>query len=96
MEMNGATGVLKLEVHNQLAKIHFTPTKLTKNKIKVNIALLGFDLHTRIKTNENRGKKLPHDFVVLGMSQSELQMDTNRYRGQLDIPQRTDVPLLSG
>ena len=83
------TGVLKLEVHNQLAKIQFTPEQQVKSKIKVNIALLGFDLHTSVKAGENKGKKLPHDFVVLAMNQSELQMHAKHYRGQLDIPQST-------
>jgi len=65
-------GILKLEVENQHARLHFTPTNFNKNKLKVNLALLGFNLETEVKAGENRGKKLPHNFVVLAMNKTEL------------------------
>jgi hypothetical protein len=40
--------------------------------LKVNLALLGFNLETEVKAGENRGKKLPHNFVVLAMNKTEL------------------------
>ena len=54
--------------------------------MKVNLALLGFDLETEVKAGENRGKKLPHNFVVLAVNQTNLKTKDNQYITQLDIP----------
>lgn len=35
--------------------------------LTLNVALLGFGLQTDVRAGENRGKRLTHDFVVLGM-----------------------------
>ncbi|MFT7459919.1 MAG: hypothetical protein ACI909_002602 [Planctomycetota bacterium] len=82
-------GVLKLKLDGQQANLEFTPTEFTRKKLKANLALLGFNLETDVRAGENRGKKLPHDFVVLGMNQADLKTDKNQYLSQLDIPTST-------
>ncbi len=79
-------GVLKLQLEKQHANINFVPTKLTHDKLQVNLALLGFNLETEIKAGENKGKKLPHDFVVLAINRAQLMADNNQYKTRLDVP----------
>lgn len=82
-------GVLKLEINDQQVSIEFMPTKFSHKKLEVNLALLGFDLETEVKAGENRGKKLPHNFVVLAVNQANLKANENQYMTQLDIPVST-------
>jgi len=79
-------GVLKLDISEQQAEILFTPTRFAHEKLEVNLVLLGFDLETEVKAGENRGKKLPHNFVVLGINQAEMKTDNNQHRTQLALP----------
>ncbi len=52
----------------------------------VNVAILGFDLQTQVPRGENRGKRLSHDFVVLGLEQQALSPEASGYSGQLRLP----------
>jgi len=45
-------------------------TKLPRNQsLVLNIAILGFDLTSKVKKGENKGRTLKHEFVVLGYVQ---------------------------
>ncbi len=79
-------GVLKLDITDDQAEILFTPTKFSHEKLEVNLALLGFNLETEVKAGENRGKKLPHNFVVLRINKSEMKTDDKQHRAQLALP----------
>jgi hypothetical protein len=79
-------GVLKLEITDDQASIVFTPTNAGATKIKVNLALLGFELETSVKAGENRGKILPHNFVVLGMNQATLERKDKQFVTRLAVP----------
>ncbi len=81
-----APGVLRLEVDGGKAKINFAPTQDQGKKLQVNVALLGFDLETRVRAGENRGKKLPHDFVVLGMMQKNVSRSEGGYSTTVTLP----------
>ena len=86
-------GVLKLELDSKQARVAFTPTKFSQAKLKINLALLGFDLETEVKAGENRGKKLPHNFVVLGISHANMKPENNQYQSQIAVP---DSPVKTG
>ncbi len=47
------------------------------------LALLGSNIQTSVKSGENRGKKLEHDFVVLDLQRVPLRKDGETYRAQL-------------
>lgn len=79
-------GVLKLEINDDQATVIFTPTKVTSTKIKVSLAILGFDLQTSVKAGENRGKKLAHNFVVLGMNHATLERKDEQFITRLAVP----------
>ena len=84
-------GVMKLDVDGDVATVNFTPTTAAKGKLQVNIALLGFDLETAVKAGENKGRKLPHDFVVLGMTQTLIRPTGESYTTQLSLPKTTEA-----
>lgn len=86
-------GVLKISVDKQTAKMEFKPNIAFDNKLTIYLALLGFDLKTDVKAGENRGKQLPHDFVVLGVNSAEVKKQKGLYKMSLDIPvQKVDAP----
>ncbi len=79
-------GVLKIQMNEEYASVQFIPTHFTREKLKVNLALLGFGLETDIKAGENSGKKLPHNFVVLALDHTDLESGNEFYRARLPIP----------
>ncbi|MBT7950857.1 MAG: DUF1223 domain-containing protein [Gammaproteobacteria bacterium] len=79
-------GVLKLDLDGSQAKITFSPSKTMRHKLNVNLALLGFDLETTVRAGENKGKKLPHNFVVLAINNADLKWKDNQYITHLNIP----------
>lgn len=50
------------------------------------IAILGFDLSTRVKAGENSGKELKHDFAVLGLHSVPMSKKDNRYSITTKLP----------
>lgn len=85
-------GVMRLQVENESARVQFTPTTNTgaggetHKDLQLTIALLGFGLATEVRAGENKGKTLPHDFVVLGMRQSVIKPVNGRYEALLEMP----------
>ena len=43
----------------------YAPLNSQGDEWEINVAILGFDLHSRVKAGENFGRKLDQDFVVL-------------------------------
>ncbi|MEM6935772.1 MAG: DUF1223 domain-containing protein [Pseudomonadota bacterium] len=50
------------------------------------VAILGFGLQTQVPRGENRGRRLSHDFVVLGLETTRLTVSDGDYQGTLDLP----------
>ena len=61
-----AAGVLELAVSGDAFTARFTPAGDKGAPLQLHIALLGFGLETPVRSGENRGELLRHDFVVLG------------------------------
>ena len=59
-------GKLTLSVTGQQAKLAFTPTQPRNGELEMHVAILGFDLKSDVRSGENGGRTLEHDFVVLG------------------------------
>ena len=79
-------GVLKLELTDNQATVSFNPSEITRDKLNVSLALLGFDLETKVNAGENKGKKLPHNFVVLAINSANIEWKDNQYIAHLNIP----------
>ena len=59
-------GVLSASLQgDQLSVVYSDKTK----KLRLYVAVLGFDIETAIERGENKGRRLRHEFVVLGLQQ---------------------------
>lgn len=67
-EVSGSPGVLKTSIDDQKVKLEFPHAT---NKLTYNLAVVGVGLKTAVKSGENAGDDLPHDFVVLDHQTSE-------------------------
>ena len=81
------SGVLELSVIDELATVKFSPVHLASDNLRVNVAILGFDLKTEVKAGENRGRELPHDFIVLGVASNNMTVNENIYQSKIKLPQ---------
>ena len=59
------SGLLSVDVTNGQISASYRSEKNTQEALELHVALLGFDLTTKIAGGENRGKSLTHQFVVL-------------------------------
>ena len=65
-------GRLNIYVQNQQLTGEFEPTIPGSRKLRVNVALLGMGLQSKINSGERGGTSTTHDFVVLGYTQQPL------------------------
>ncbi|MEP6586259.1 MAG: DUF1223 domain-containing protein [Candidatus Udaeobacter sp.] len=70
---SGTPGVLKLfSTDGETARVSFQPVNGKMRPLDLHVALLGFDLTSNVKAGENSGRKLQHDFVVLGLTTEKM------------------------
>lgn len=87
-------GILKLDIENGLTSARFKPTENVGAAYQLNLALLGFDLSTHAKAGENSGRRLNHEFVVLGSKTTPLVVNNGEYLARLEIPEpHTNAPV---
>ena len=79
-------GRLQLVLNQGILDGNFRPLHAIGQKLDLHIALLGFDLVTKVKAGENRNRSLQHDFVVLGYKVKPLKPNKNRYQIKTEIP----------
>jgi hypothetical protein len=65
-------GILKLSVAGDKVLAEFNPSNTEHKGTDVHVAMLGFDLSTKVTAGENGGRNLPHDFVVLALANGKL------------------------
>ena len=76
------SGVLTVELQAATFTAHFDPLATIGNEASIlNLALLGVGMETRVRSGENRGKLLNHDFVVLDLR--SFNSATLRWQGEL-------------
>lgn len=86
-------GILKLDIENRLASARFRPIDKANSVYELNLALLGFDLITDAKSGENSGRRLDHEFVVLGSKTTPFVVDNGKYFARLELPEtQTNAP----
>jgi len=64
---NEKPGVLKLALVNQKIVAQFVPVGGGMKDVDLHVAMLGFDLNTKVTAGENNGRSLHQDFVVLSL-----------------------------
>jgi hypothetical protein len=61
-------GVLKIAVNGDRVSALFNASQGSADHYDIHVARLGFSLRTDVTAGENNGRKLVHDFVVLGLT----------------------------
>lgn len=86
------TGVLELSLANTQLQARFHPRNPHIKKLDFHLAVLGFNIRSRISSGENTGKLLQHDFVVLQHQQHTVHIDPSSFHWNTQL----DKPLHSG
>ena len=66
-------GVLKIVIKGERLAASFKPTTSSGQRHEIHVARLGFSLATDVTAGENSGRKLLHDFVVLGLNSAAMR-----------------------
>ena len=83
-------GVLRLSLDDDgKLSATFTPETTQPRNLALNVALLGNDLESDVKSGENGGRKLRHDFVVLDLIKTEMTRESSRWTGSVTLPMRS-------
>ncbi len=61
-------GVLKITINGERVMAAFKPATKAGRRYEIHLARLGFALGANVTAGENSGRKLVHDFVVLGLT----------------------------
>src|SRR5438552_1711274 len=61
-------GVLKITINGERITAAFKPASNAGRHYEIHVARLGFTLRADVTAGENNGRKLVHDFVVLGLT----------------------------
>lgn len=83
---NKKVGKLIVNLENNLVDVSFNAGNNVPNNGRVHIAILAFDQKTSVSRGENKGKQLPHDFVVIGYKTQKMQQDKNALIAELTLP----------
>jgi hypothetical protein len=74
-----APGVLKIVVNADRVTATFKPSK-GEGRYDIHVARLGFSLMTNVTAGENNGRKLMHDFVILGLTNETMKSGARELR----------------
>ena len=80
-------GKLGLSVDGDQARITFTPSVTVSGALEVHAAVLGFDLKTEVRSGENGGRTLDHDFVVLGYRNLAMTRRESTHTATFSLPE---------
>jgi hypothetical protein len=61
-------GVLRITINGESVTAAFKPATSARRPYEIHVARLGFALGADVTAGENNGRKLVHDFVVLGLT----------------------------
>lgn len=82
-------GVLGIEVAGDEVVVEYQSEGKPNAALTVHVALLGMDLESQVSAGENKGRRLQHDFVVLGIESRPLPSHGNQYAATLPLPGST-------
>jgi hypothetical protein len=73
-------GVLKIAINGERLTAAFKPSNGAGGRYENHVARLGFSLGTDVTAGENSGRKLMHDFVVLGLTNEGMKSGAKELR----------------
>jgi hypothetical protein len=82
-------GVLKISVNGDRVSAAFKPSIGAGGRYDIHVARLGFSVKVDVTAGENTGRKLMHDFVVLGLTNETVKSGAKEL--QLPAPSTTSV-----
>jgi len=85
-------GKLTLSIDEEQAKMTFVPSIPVGRDLELHVALLGFGLETQVNAGENSGRKLEHDFVVLGYESLPTKRTSDVYSASFPLPDAKVAP----
>lgn len=83
---NNTPGQLQLELNDLNAAVTFKANNTGKDDYIAHVALIGFDVETRVKAGENNGRLLTHDFIVLSHAKANMKNVSDKHIVKLDLP----------
>ncbi len=82
-------GVLKIVVNGDRVTASFKASNDAGGRYDIHVARLGFSLMADVTAGENKGRKLMHDFVVLGLTNETMKSGAKELR--LSAPSTTSA-----
>jgi len=79
-------GNLDITITGQEVTARFDALGKYSRELTLHVAILGMNLETDVRAGENRGKKLHHDFVALGIVSTRLEKVSGKYLATLQLP----------
>ena len=73
-------GVLKIAINGERVTAEFNPAAGAPHPYEIHLARLGFALSRDVTAGENSGRKLMHDFVVLGLTNETMNSGKKELR----------------
>ena len=73
-------GVLKITINGERVLAAFKPSSNAGHRYEIHVARLGFGLGGAVTAGENSGRKLVHDFVVLGLTNEGMKSGQKELR----------------
>ena len=73
-------GVLALKIDGDRVTATFTGAGDASGRLEIHLARLGFGMAVDVTAGENRGRKLNHDFVVLGLTNETMKAGSRELR----------------
>ena len=91
-ESDMQAGTLKLSIDGtETAAVYMPPETKDKENYVLNIAVLGFDISTKVKAGENRNRELKHDFTVLGYKKILMNNHDSAHVVMTDLPDMVET-----
>jgi hypothetical protein len=78
-------GVLKIAISGERVTAAFKPATNTARHYEIHVARLGFGLGADVTAGENSGRKLVHDFVVLGLTNEGMKSGAKEMKLPADL-----------
>jgi hypothetical protein len=74
-----SAGVLTVVVKREEIQVTFLPQESGFEQLRVHVAILGFDLKSKVTRGENRGRELLNDFIVLLWADAPLEREADQF-----------------
>jgi len=95
LDESSIVGKLNVGVEGDQVMATFLTSK-KNNPAYLNVAVLGFDLITTVEAGENHGRKLAHDFVVLGYQRTAMETSEKGYLLTTKLPMKIEPASKTG